>query len=60
MQVQLYLKANTSQVIGTSEMYSSTNMRDNGIESVKVNGLTAETEMTSDEVDEKLERSQIW
>jgi len=29
------------QVIGTSEMYSSTQARDNGIESVKVNGTTS-------------------
>ncbi|SDL77268.1 hypothetical protein SAMN05661010_02503 [Modicisalibacter muralis] len=32
------LKAGNGQVIGTSEMYSSTAARDNGIESVKTNG----------------------
>ena len=32
------LKAGNSQVIGSSEMYSSTAARENGIESVKANG----------------------
>ncbi len=32
------LKAGNGQVIGTSEMYSSTSARDNGIQSVKTNG----------------------
>ncbi|MGJ8514495.1 YegP family protein [Carnimonas bestiolae] len=32
------LKAANQQVIGTSEMYSSTQSRDKGIESVKANG----------------------
>ncbi|MFQ6332659.1 YegP family protein [Methylophilus sp. 3sh_L] len=34
------LKALNGQVIGTSQMYSSTTARDNGIESVKTNGPT--------------------
>lgn len=34
------LKASNGQVIGTSEMYSSTSARDNGIQSVKTNGPT--------------------
>lgn len=34
------LKAANGQVIGKSEMYSSTAARDNGIESVKSNGST--------------------
>jgi uncharacterized protein YegP (UPF0339 family) len=34
------LKANNGQVIGTSEMYTTAEMRDNGIESVKENGPT--------------------
>ena len=38
------LKAANNQVIGTSEMYSSTSARDNGIESVKTNGPAAETD----------------
>jgi len=36
------LKASNGQVIGTSEMYSSTSARDNGIESVKSNGTTTD------------------
>lgn len=35
------LKASNQQVIGKSEMYSSKSARDNGIESVKVNGPIA-------------------
>lgn len=35
------LKATNGQVIGTSQLYSSTSSRDNGIESVKTNGPTA-------------------
>jgi len=36
-------------------MYSSAEMRDKGIDSVKVNGATVETEdLTSDEADRKL------
>jgi uncharacterized protein YegP (UPF0339 family) len=35
------LKAANSQVIGTSQMYGSVQSRDGGIESVKVNGITA-------------------
>lgn len=35
------LKASNGQVIGTSELYSSTSARDKGIESVKTNGQTA-------------------
>ena len=38
------LKANNGQVIGTSEMYTSAEMRDNGIESVKENGPTLDIE----------------
>jgi len=38
------LKANNGQVIGTSEMYTSSEARDNGIESVKQNGQTIEVE----------------
>lgn len=34
------LKAGNHQIIGTSQMYSSAASRDNGIESVKTNGLT--------------------
>ena len=34
------LKAGNGEVIGRSEMYSSTSARDNGIESVKKNGPT--------------------
>ena len=34
------LKAANSQVIGSSQMYSSEAARDNGIESVKTNGAT--------------------
>jgi uncharacterized protein len=37
------LKAGNSQVIGKSEMYESVASRDNGIESVKKNGPSAET-----------------
>lgn len=36
------LKAANSQVIGTSEMYSSEAARDKGIESVKTNGTTTD------------------
>lgn len=36
------LKAGNGEVIGRSEMYSSTGARDNGIESVKKNGPTAD------------------
>lgn len=36
------LKAANSQVIGSSQMYSSEAARDNGIESVKTNGTTTE------------------
>ncbi|MEJ2002779.1 MAG: YegP family protein [Maritimibacter sp.] len=35
------LKASNGQVIGTSESYSSTSARDNGIESVKKNAPDA-------------------
>ncbi len=35
------LKASNGEVIGTSEMYSSTTARDNGIDSCKRNGPTA-------------------
>tara|TARA_R100000656_G_scaffold48313_1_gene39185 strand:- start:146 stop:469 length:324 start_codon:yes stop_codon:yes gene_type:complete len=35
------LKAANHQIIGTSQMYASTSGRDNGIESVKTNGVTA-------------------
>jgi uncharacterized protein YegP (UPF0339 family) len=38
------LKANNGQVIGTSEMYTTAEMRDNGIESVKENGATLHIE----------------
>jgi uncharacterized protein len=38
------LKAANGQIIGTSEMYSSTSARDNGIESVKKNAPEAETQ----------------
>jgi len=38
------LKAANGQIIGTSEMYSSTAARDNGIESVKKNAPGAGTE----------------
>jgi uncharacterized protein YegP (UPF0339 family) len=37
------LKAANSQVIGTSEMYSSTSARETGISSVKANGPVAPT-----------------
>lgn len=37
------LKAANGQVIGTSEMYSSTANRDKGIESVKTNGQSVKT-----------------
>ncbi|MCR8667092.1 YegP family protein [Aestuariibaculum sp. M13] len=36
------LKAGNNQVIGTSQMYSSTSAMENGIESVKTNAPTAE------------------
>ena len=36
------LKAANGQDIGTSEMYSSTTARDNGIQSVKTNGTTTD------------------
>ena len=36
------LKAGNGEIIGTSQMYSSTAERDNGIESVKTNAPTAE------------------
>ena len=39
----LTLKANNNQIIGTSEMYSSAEMRDKGVDSAKVNGATVET-----------------
>ena len=35
------LKASNKQIIGTSEMYSSTTSRENGIQSVKSNAPTA-------------------
>ena len=38
------LKAGNGQVIGMSEMYSSTSAMENGIESVKKNGPDAEVE----------------
>ena len=38
------LKANNGQVIGTSEMYTTAESRDNGIESVKENGPTLDIE----------------
>jgi uncharacterized protein YegP (UPF0339 family) len=38
------LKANNGQIIGTSEMYTTSESRDNGIESVKQNGHTIEIE----------------
>lgn len=38
------LKATNGQIIGTSEMYESASGRDNGIESVKTNAPSAETE----------------
>ena len=34
------LSATNGEIIGTSEMYSSTSARDKGIESVKMNGPT--------------------
>ena len=37
------LKASNGQVIGTSEQYSSSSARDNGIESVKKNAPSANT-----------------
>ena len=36
------LKASNNKIIGTSEMYESTQGRDNGIESVKTNAPTSE------------------
>lgn len=36
------LKAGNGEIIGTSEMYTTTSARDNGIESVKTNAPTAE------------------
>jgi uncharacterized protein YegP (UPF0339 family) len=43
---QLYfnLKAGNGEIIGTSEMYNSSSARENGIESVKKNAPSAETE----------------
>ena len=38
------LRAANNQVIGTSEMYETAAGRDNGIESVKTNAPTAETD----------------
>ncbi|MBD0833802.1 YegP family protein [Aestuariibaculum sediminum] len=38
------LKAGNNQVIGTSQMYSSTSAMENGIESVKTNAPSAEVE----------------
>lgn len=38
------LKAGNSQTIGTSQMYSTSQARDTGIQSVKTNGPTAPTE----------------
>lgn len=38
------LKANNGQVIGTSEMYTSSEARDNGVESVKQNGQSLNVE----------------
>ncbi|MGC4021391.1 MAG: YegP family protein [Cyclobacteriaceae bacterium] len=38
------LKANNGQIIGTSEMYTSAQSMENGIESVKLNGHTVEIE----------------
>lgn len=38
------LKANNGLVIGTSELYTSAEARDAGIESVKVNGRTLEVD----------------
>lgn len=38
------LKAGNNQVIGTSQMYSSTSAMENGIESVKTNAPSAEIE----------------
>ena len=35
------LKASNGQIIGTSEIYESSSARENGIESVKVNAVTA-------------------
>ncbi len=40
-QFMFNLKAANGEIIGTSEMYSSTSARDNGIESVKANGPDA-------------------
>lgn len=42
------LRAANHQVIGTSQMYSSTTSRDIGIESVKVNGLSTAIEDVAD------------
>nr|WP_199158178.1 YegP family protein [Pedobacter sp. ASV2] len=36
------LKAGNGEIIGTSQMYTTINARENGIESVKVNALDAE------------------
>jgi uncharacterized protein YegP (UPF0339 family) len=42
------LKASISQIIGTSQMYSTTTARHNGIASCKANGLTTRiTDMTA-------------
>jgi uncharacterized protein YegP (UPF0339 family) len=38
------LKAGNGQIIGCSQMYSSTSARDNGIESVKINAPSAKVE----------------
>jgi hypothetical protein len=38
------LKASNGQVIGTSELYTTAEARDGGIESVKINGGTLEVE----------------
>lgn len=43
-QFMFNLKAGNGQIIGNSEMYSSTAVRDNGIESIKTNGPDAPTE----------------
>lgn len=42
------LKAANHQVIGTSQMYSSTASRDGGIESVKTNGVSTTIKEMSD------------
>lgn len=40
-QAYFNLVAQNHEIIGTSELYSSAQMRDKGIESVKVNGMSA-------------------